>query len=365
MRRGRDWPWINAWADTLDGMEILENVPLAPYTTFKIGGPARWFAEAASEADILEAVSFARERGLPIFVLGGGSNLLVSDSGFGGLVLRIALRGIREHFDDDTLVLQAEAGEDWDTMVSHAVSLDCAGIECLAGIPGTVGGTPVQNVGAYGQEVSDSIVVVRALNLQSTRFVEMTAAECEFAYRQSIFNTSAKGQFIVTRVDYALVAGGPPTLNYADLQRRFRGESEAPSLAEVADAVRTIRRSKGMFLVEGDPDCASAGSFFKNPVVDQAMLAKIEAAVPTGTKVPQYPAPDGKVKLAAAWLVEQAGFTKGYGDGRAGISSRHTLALVNRGGATAAEVFALSEEIVTRVEKKFGIWLRQEPVLVH
>ena len=346
-------------------MEFLENVLLAPYTTFKIGGPARWFAEAASEANILEAVSFARERSLPLFVLGGGSNLLVSDSGFGGLVLRIALRGIREHFDDDTLVLQAEAGEDWDKLVSHAVSLDCAGIECLAGIPGTVGGTPVQNVGAYGQEVSETIVAVRALDLGSEKFVEMSGAECGFAYRRSIFNTSAKGQFIVTRVDYALTAGGPPTLTYADLQRHFQGASELPSLAQIAEAVRAIRRSKGMFLVDGDPDCASAGSFFKNPVVDVAALARIEAAVPAGTKIPQYPAPDGKVKLAAAWLVEQSGFSKGYGNGHAGISSRHTLALVNRGGATAADVLALSEEIAARVEEKFGVGLEREPVLVQ
>ena len=345
-------------------MEILENVPLAPYTTFKIGGPARWFAEAASESDILEAVSFARARSLPLFVLGGGSNLLVSDSGFAGLVLRIGARGIREHFDGDTLVLQAEAGEDWDKLVSHAVSFDCAGIECLAGIPGTVGGTPVQNVGAYGQEVSQSIVMVRVLDLQSEKLMEMSGEECGFAYRQSIFNTSAKGQFIVTRVDYALLAGGPPTLTYADLQRYFQGGSEVPSLAKVADAVREIRRSKGMYLVEGDPDCASAGSFFKNPVVERATLERIAAEHPPGTKIPQYPAGDGKVKLAAAWLVEQAGFSKGYGNGRAGISSRHTLALVNRGGASAAEVLALSEEIVALVEKKFGIWLRREPVLL-
>jgi UDP-N-acetylmuramate dehydrogenase len=346
-------------------MEFLENVLLTPYTTFKIGGPARWFAEAVSESDILEAVSFARERSLPLFVLGGGSNLLVSDSGFGGLVLRIGLLGIREHFDDDTLVLQAEAGEDWDKVVSHAVSLDCAGIECLAGIPGTVGGTPVQNVGAYGQEASETIVAVRALDLGSEKFVEMSGAECGFAYRRSIFNTSAQGRFIVTRVDYALTAGRPPTLTYADLQRHFQGESESPSLAQVAAAVRAIRRAKGMFLVEGDPDCASAGSFFKNPVVDVAALARIEAAVPAGTKIPQYPAPEGKVKLAAAWLVEQAGFSKGYGNGRAGISSRHTLALVNRGGASAADVLALSEEIAARVEEKFAVGLEREPVLVQ
>jgi len=364
MRRLEARPWIHAWADTLDGMEILENVSLARYTTFKIGGPARWFAEAASESDILEAVSFARERGLPLFVLGGGSNLLVADVGFAGLVLRICLRGIREHFDGDTLVLQAEAGEDWDKLVSHAVSFDCAGIECLAGIPGTVGGTPVQNVGAYGQEVSQRIVTVRVLDLKSEKLMEMSGDECGFAYRQSIFNTSAKGRFIVTRVDYELLAGGPPTLTYPDLQRHFQGGNGAPSLTQVADAVRAIRRSKGMYLVEGDPDCASAGSFFKNPVVDPASLARIEATVAQGTKIPQYPAPDGKVKLAAAWLVEQAGFSKGYGSGRAGISSRHTLALVNRGGASAADVLALSEDIVAKVEERFGVRLEREPVLL-
>ena len=325
--------------------------------------PGAVVCQATSEADILEAVSFSHEQGLPLFVLGGGSNLLVSDSGFPGLVLHIALRGIREHFDNDTLILQAEAGEDWDQLVSHAVSLDCAGIECLAGIPGTVGGTPVQNVGAYGQEVSERIDVVRALDLRFGKFVEMSGSECGFAYRQSIFNTSAKGQFIVTRVDYSLTAGGSPTLTYSDLQRHFQG-NEAPSVAQVAEAVRAIRRSKGMFLVDGDPDCASAGSFFKNPVVDLSALERIAAAVPPEAKIPQYPAEDGKVKLAAAWLVEQAGFSKGYGNGHAGISSRHTLALVNRGGASAAEVLALSEEIVARVEKKFGIWLRREPVLL-
>jgi UDP-N-acetylmuramate dehydrogenase len=345
-------------------MEFQEGVPLAPYTTFKIGGAARWFAEASSEAEIVEAAAFAKERGLPLFVLGGGSNVLASDSGFGGLVLRIRLLGLRERFEGETLVLEAAAGEDWDKLVDRAVALDCAGVECLAGIPGTVGGTPVQNVGAYGQEVSESIVAVRALDLESERFVEMKSAECGFGYRQSIFNTSAKGRFIVVRVDYALASGGPATLSYADLQRQFQGGSSPPSLARVADAVRQIRRSKGMCLVEGDPDCASAGSFFKNPVVDPSALEKIAAAVPPETKIPQYPAEDCKVKLAAAWLVEQAGFSKGYGHGRAGISSRHTLALVNRGGATAAEVLALSEEIVSAVEKKFGIWLRREPALL-
>jgi UDP-N-acetylmuramate dehydrogenase len=345
-------------------MQFLSDILLAPYTTFKIGGPARWFAEAASEADIVEGVKFARERELPLFVLGGGSNLLVSDAGFGGLVLRIALRGISQFYESDRLIFKVAAGEGWDDFVGHAVAVDCAGVECLAGIPGTVGGTPVQNVGAYGQEVSQTIVGVRALDLRSNEFVEIDALACGFAYRQSLFNTSQKGRYIVTRVDYSLHSGGSPTLNYADLKRHFAGRDSVPSLAEVAKAVRQIRRSKGMFLVAGDPDCASAGSFFKNPVVDWDKLAAIAAAVPPGTVLPQYPAGEGKVKLAAAWLLEQAGFEKGYGSGRAGLSSRHTLALINRGGASAEDVLRLSGEIVAGVEAKFGVKLEREPVVL-
>jgi len=295
-------------------------------------------------------------------VLGGGSNLLVSDAGFAGLVLRIALRGIRDSFEGDKLVLRVGAGENWDQFVSHAVSLDCAGIECLAGIPGTVGGTPVQNVGAYGQEVSETIFSVRALDLESKEFVEMTTAECRFAYRQSLFNTSAKGQYIVTRVEYGLVPGGCPTLRYADLKRHFQDRSETPSLVEVAAAVREIRRQKGMFLVKGDPNCASAGSFFKNPVVSRETVAAIAAKLSAGTAIPQYPADGSSLKLAAAWLIEQAGFRKGYGHERVGISTQHTLALVNRGGASAKQVLEFSEEIEARVEEKFGVRLEREPV---
>jgi UDP-N-acetylmuramate dehydrogenase len=335
-------------------MEILENVPLAPYTTFKIGGPARWFAEATTEADILQAVDFIRAQGVPLFVLGGGSNLLVSDSGFGGLVLRIALRGLREHFDADTLVLQAEAGEDWDHLVSHAVSFDCAGIECLAGIPGTVGGTPVQNVGAYGQEVSDRILCVRAFDLHSYSFVEMSAIECEFAYRRSIFNTAAKGRFIVTRVDYALTAGGPPTLGYADIRQHFQDWEQTPTVSQVAEAVRAIRRTKGMFLVEGDPDSASAGSFFKNPVVSQEALEAIIAAVPPGTKVSQYPAPDGKLSSLQHGSSSRLDFPRATAKDGLEFRADTRLALVNRGGASAAEVLALSEEIVARVRSQ--VW---------
>ena len=341
-------------------MKIQENVPLAPFTTFGIGGPARWFAEATSEAETVDAVSWARESSLPLFVLGGGSNLLVSDAGFAGLVLRVALRGIESGSDAGSRLYRAAAGEDWDAFVARAVEEDCAGIECLAGIPGTVGGTPVQNVGAYGQEVSETIGQVRVLDLESLTFREMAPAECGFTYRSSLFNSTAKGRFLVTRVDYRLVPNGAAQLRYADLQKAFAAGS-APTLAEVAAAVRKIRRSKGMLLVAGDEDCRSAGSFFKNPVIPERDILEITARL--GARPPGWPAGEGFVKLPAAWLIEQAGFTKGFHLGSAGISSRHTLALVNRGGARAADVLALRDLIVARVSQ-LGIQLEMEPVMV-
>jgi UDP-N-acetylmuramate dehydrogenase len=347
----------------------VENKPLAPFTTFGIGGPARWFVEATSEEEVAESVTWAGERGVPIFVLGGGSNLLVSDAGFDGLVLRVGLRGISVTPAPDgtgQVIYQVAAGEVWDGFVERTVHADCAGIECLAGIPGTVGGTPVQNVGAYGQEVASSIERVRAFDLNESIFVEFSAAECGFAYRRSRFNTTDRGRFIVTRVDYRLTPSGAPMLRYAELQRAFP-EEEKPSLAEVAVAVRRLRQSKGMLLVEGDPECRSAGSFFKNPVVAEEQVKAI--AEHSGKEPPRFPAGpgvenEGRVKVPAAWLIEQAGFTKGYTLGRAGISSQHTLALVNRGGATATEVLILAGQIAAAVEECFGIQMEMEPVMV-
>jgi UDP-N-acetylmuramate dehydrogenase len=347
-------------------MQIKENQPLAAFTTLGIGGDARWFVEATSEEEIVEAAAWTRDRGVALFVLGGGSNLLVSDAGFDGLVLRVALRGVTlkpaagDSVLPDQVIYQAAAGEDWDALVERTVRDNCAGIECLAGIPGTVGGTPVQNVGAYGQEVSSTIERVRALDLHANTFVEFASADCNFAYRRSRFNSTDRGRFLVTRVDYRLTQNGPPTLRYADLQRAFV-EDAAPSLIEVAAAVRRIRRAKGMLLVEGDPDCRSAGSFFKNPIVSEELLRRIERA---GTPPPQFPAGSGQVKLPAAWLIEHSGFPKGFSLGNAGISSRHTLALVNRGNATAAEILTLAGKITTAVEARFGIHLELEPVLL-
>jgi UDP-N-acetylmuramate dehydrogenase len=341
-------------------MKIQENVPLAPFTTFGIGGPARWFIEASTEAEVLDAVSFARERALPLFVLGGGSNLLVSDSGFAGVVLRIVLKGIEFGEDDGFCRYRVAAGEDWDRFVYRAVADNCAGVECLAGIPGTVGGTPVQNVGAYGQEVAETIQTVRVLDLESLVFREIPAAECGFTYRTSTFNSTAKGRYLVTRVDYRLTSGGAANLRYADLKNSFLADAH-PTLSEVAAAVRKIRQSKGMLLVDGDADCRSAGSFFKNPIVPSDLMPELTANF--GAPPPTYPAGEGRVKLPAAWLIERAGFTKGFRLGRAGISSRHTLALVNLGGATAADVLALRDLIANRLET-LGVTLEMEPVLL-
>lgn len=338
-------------------MQFREHIPLAPYTTFQIGGPARWFAEAAAEADILEAVEFARTHSLPLFPLGGGSNLLVSDAGFSGLVLHISLKGIEQHGG----TFQVAAGENWDGFVSHAVERDFAGIECLAGIPGTVGGTPIQNVGAYGQEVSETIVGVRALNLATLKFQEFSNTDCGFSYRRSVFNTMERGQYIVTRVAYHLRQNGQAKIAYADLKRHFE-LCAAPSLHEVSDAVRSIRRSKGMYIVPGDPDCRSAGSFFKNPIVSAEHYGRIAAQ--EAVEIPHYPAGDGAVKIPAAWLLERAGFHKGYVLGEAGISTRHTLALVNRGSAKAGDIFALCDRIIAEVQSRFGIRLEPEPVLL-
>jgi UDP-N-acetylmuramate dehydrogenase len=267
-------------------------------------------------------------------------------------------------------IYQAAAGEDWDPFVERTTQAGCAGIECLAGIPGTVGGTPVQNVGAYGQEVASAIVRVRAFDLKSRAFVEFAAAECGFAYRRSRFNSTDHKRFIVTRVDYRLNPGGAPTVRYADLQRALaeRGaESGEPNLAEVAAVVRRVRQAKGMLLVDGDPDCRSAGSFFKNPVVSEEQLRQIAAV--SAKEPPRFPAGTGAenlgwVKVPAAWLIEQAGFAKGYTLGATGISSRHTLALVNRGGATATDVLILAGQIASAVEARFGIQLEMEPVMV-
>ena len=352
---------------------LQENIALAPLTTFGIGGLARWYAAVTSEAELAAVYAWARARQLPMFVLGGGSNILVADHGFPGLVLHIALRGLVEQDAGGKRMFMAAAGEDWDALVTRAVQAGCAGMECLAGIPGTVGGTPVQNVGAYGQEVADTITEVRCFDRHSGSFVTFPAGSCGFSYRRSRFNYGPdRDRYIVTAVGYALLPGGGPALAYADLRRRFP-ENACPSLVEVADMVRAIRREKGMVidggpLAERDPDTRSAGSFFKNPIVPEQVYAALAASVAPAS-VPSYPAPPlhgvAQRKLPAAWLLEQAGFPKGYALGGAALSSKHTLALTNRSGhASAAEILALRDTLIDGVARRFGVILEPEPVLI-
>ena len=348
-------------------MLLQENVTLAPLTTFEVGGPARFFVEAKSLSEVQQAVQFAQSRDLPLFVLGGGSNLVVSDAGFHGLVLKVAIAGIerRAGTHEGRILFDVGAGEPWDRFVSHAVRAQCAGTECLSGIPGSVGGTPVQNVGAYGQEVSDSIESVEVFDTRDGQVRELCNEACGFSYRSSIFNTSERGRFIIVRVTYALVAGGEPHLHYADLKEHFAGRESRPNLLETRDAVRHMRARKGMLIVEGDPDCRSAGSFFKNPVLTELQHEGLrKRAEAKGLVVLSYPALEKNKKVSAAWLVEKSGFARGYGFGHVAISTKHALALVNRGGATATEILALKDQIQQRVEEVWGIRLEPEPVFV-
>jgi UDP-N-acetylmuramate dehydrogenase len=346
-------------------MLIREQVPLAPLTTLGVGGPAHYFVEARSEADVVEAVRFARARQLRLFVLGGGSNVVIADAGFPGLVLKAGLEDLSSFTTRGGVVFTAGAGVDWDSLIARTVGDNSAGLECLSGIPGTVGGTPVQNVGAYGQDVSETISEVRALDLSSMEMVTLSNSDCGFAYRSSIFNTSDRDRYIILKVSFALRQDAKPSIGYADLQQFFAEHKGEPSLAAVRAAVREIRHRKAMLIVPGDDDAHSAGSFFKNPVVPQALFEDLAAQLAArGLELPSYPAGDGFRKLPAAWLVEHAGFAKGYSKGAAGISRKHTLAIVNRGGATAAEIVALKDEIQARVASEFGVNLSPEPVFV-
>jgi UDP-N-acetylmuramate dehydrogenase len=346
---------------------VQENVKLASHTTLGIGGPARFFAEATTSSQVLEALHFAGQRDLPVFVLGGGSNLVVSDAGFPGLAVKIALRGVSTKKNG---IVEAAAGEDWDAFVCRCVEHGLSGIECLSGIPGTVGGTPIQNVGAYGQEVAEAIVAVRVLDRSRQEEVDLSNQDCRFAYRTSIFNAAEKGRYIVLSVSFHLYPGTRTRIQYPDLLRHFADRTSPPGVADVRGAVLQIRAQKSMVLRPEDPNAKSAGSFFKNPLVAPEIAEQAhEAARRSGVLRPgevmaRYPMPDGSIKLSAAWLIEHAGFGKGYGRGRVAISSRHALALVNLGDASAEELLGLMREIQSGVQDRFGIRLAPEPVFV-
>jgi UDP-N-acetylmuramate dehydrogenase len=343
-------------------LNLQNDVPLAPLTTIGIGGPARSFVRATSIDDVRAAVTWARANGVPLFILGGGSNLLISDEGFAGLVLQIDLRGVSADEEDGLVTVTAAAGEPWDPLVSMAVENGWAGIECLSGIPGNVGATPIQNVGAYGQEVAETIASVEVLDLRDDRIARLTSRECQFTYRSSLFKTGGRGRYVVLAVTFRLRPGGEATVRYPDLQK-YLGEHGigAGDLTQVREAVIAVRRGKGMVIDPSDPDTRSDGSFFMNPIIPMAELDAFLAKA--GASVPRFPSSD-TVKLSAAWLIEQAGFRKGFIHGNVGISTKHTLAIVNRGGGTAREVRELVEMIQAGVRERFGVELHPEPVFV-
>lgn len=345
--------------------QLEENVPLAEFTTLKIGGKARFFLSVKCEKGLIEALRFAEDNDLKTFILGGGSNVLIADEGFDGLVLQIALKGITTFQEGDKSVrVTAQAGEDWDMFVAFCVEKNLQGIECLSGIPGFVGGTPVQNVGAYGQEVSETITSVRVYDRQAKAFFDLLNRQCEFAYRTSIFNTTEKNRYIVTAVTFALNLGGEPKIVYRDLQNYF-GDAK-PNLAETRRAVLKIRAEKSMVIDAQDPNSRSAGSFFKNPIVAIEKLAEIEKkANILNIESPPHFKVDGKnVKIPAAWLIEKSGFHKGFQLGQVGLSTKHTLAIVNLGNAAAKDVLLLKGKIQVKVKEIFDVELKPEPVFV-
>ncbi|GAA4101200.1 UDP-N-acetylmuramate dehydrogenase [Nonomuraea soli] len=332
---------------------------LAPYTTLGLGGPARDFVEAASAEELVSLVAQADRDKVPLLILGGGSNLVISDAGFDGQVVRVAGKGISCERDGDQVVVTVEAGEDWDPLVERAVAEGWAGIESMSGIPGQVGSTPIQNVGAYGQMVADTIRSVRVYDRRTCQVVDLGARQCGFAYRDSVFKQDL-GRYVVLAVTYALtISDISGELTYDELIRRL-GSSKAP-LKDVREAVLEIRRGKGMVLDPADPDTRSAGSFFTNPVLYGEAIADLESRSPGH---PRWDLPDGGIKVPAAWLIEQAGFTKGYTRGPVRISTKHTLALTNPGDGTTSDLLTLAREVRDGVHGKFGVTLVNEPVLI-
>ncbi len=340
--------------------KLVPRALLSDWTTLGVGGPADAFVEVSDLASLADALAVAEGAGSPVLVLGGGSNVVVADAGFPGTVVRIAMRGLRFDPLDDYVVARVGAGEEWCTFVERCVADGLCGTECLSGIPGLVGATPVQNVGAYGQEVSDTVISVTAWDRRSGSLVRLRPEQCRFGYRDSLFKRSPR--YVVTEVSFRLERSTlSRPLRYAELAASLgTGLGQRAPLQDTALAVIGLRRNKGMVLDPGDPDSRSVGSFFTNPVLDQAHMSKVLVVAP---QVPKYPAADG-TKVPAGWLVERAGFDRGYRLGGAAISSKHALALTVCEGGTAADLLALAKEIRDRVSDQFGVSLQPEPVLI-
>jgi UDP-N-acetylmuramate dehydrogenase len=344
-------------------MTLQTAVALAPFTSIELGGPAAYFVEATSLEAGLESLWWAREKGVPTFVLGGGSNLLVPDEGFDGLVLAVRWKGLGSTVSGDAVELRAAAGERWDDVVAWAVAEGWQGLECLSGIPGLAGATVVQNVGAYGQDVSETVAAVEVIDCETLEPRTLSPAECAFGYRDSVLKRSP-GRFLVTAVTFRLQPNGLATPRYAELARVLGGQ--VAGLGPTREAVLALRRSKSMVFDAHDVNRRSVGSFFTNPVVEAAVASDVvRRATALGlSTVPRWPQPDGRVKLAAGWLVEHAGVERGLRRGAVGVSSAHALALVHHGGGTTAELLELASWVKARVLITFGVELEREAVLL-
>ena len=345
--------------------KILRDVSIAPLTTLELGGTADFLVEAERIADAIDAVRWARSRGLPLLILAGGSNLVVADDGWRGLVIRVANHGIEMERDRDEVLVTASAGESWDAFVEAMVAEGLAGLECLGGIPGTVGATPIQNVGAYGQEVATTIELVRALDLETLEILSFRAAQCGFGYRRSIFREN-RGRYLVVSVTYRLAAGARGTVAYAELRKALGKSAAAAPLTDVYSTVLDLRRAKSMVIEADNPNRRSVGSFFVNPVLEARELADLtDGARSAGFEnLPSHPVGENHFKVPAAWLIEHAGFEKGSHHKSVGISDAHALALVHHGGGTSAELVDFARQIQHRVLVRFGIELQPEPVFV-
>jgi UDP-N-acetylmuramate dehydrogenase len=342
-------------------IEPERDVALAPRTTFEVGGAARFYFEAESAEEVKAALAWATERGLGVEVLGGGSNVIVADRGIDALVLRVRDRSRRVEREGDEVIVEAGAGHGWDALVGWSVAEDHAGIECMSGIPGDVGAAPMQNVGAYGQEVAETIERVSAIERASGAEALFDRAACAFSYRDSFFKRAGRGRYVVTAVRFRLRPRGPATLRYPELTQTLGGGVDVP-LKRVREAVIALRRSKSMVIDAEDDNRRSAGSFFLNPIVGEEEAERVASLA--GQEMPRFAVEAGRVKLSAAWLIERAGLIKGTVRGRVGISTRHSLAIVNRGGASAAELVDFAAEVRARVHDRFGVALAPEPRLL-
>lgn len=345
-------------------MKIQKNVPLAPLTTFGLGGAAKYFVEIENEDELEGAFEFADKNRLPVFVLGGGSNIVVSDDGFSGLVILNSIKGLKSENDTDVAIITAGAGEIWDDVVKLSVQNNWAGIECLSGIPGRAGAAPIQNIGAYGQEIASTIKNIRAFDIRAKKFIDLALEDCEFNYRTSIFNSRKRNRYIVSYITLELKPEGSPTIIYQDLKDQFP-DPQNVTLSRFRKAVIETRARKGMVMLPGYETFRSAGSFFKHPIISKEEFEAIRTRHKSESPRPWFwSEPDGQMKLVAAYLIETSGFSRGHRRRNVGISPKHALSLIHHGKGSTQELIQLAKEIQKGVEDAFGVRLMPEPEFV-